>query len=244
MVKLGGKHMTISLTFIPLINIAVVAVLVISLIIGYNKGFIWELIRLLGLLAAVFVSWIVSPGLAEIIRLYPKNWVPLYDSPAGELLYQKFNSVTWFLIVLLLAIIILSLVKPLLKAITELPVLKQANGILGAIFSLIPTFVYLLVAVYLLNTVLFKNGGEIVEKSYLQYVKQAGDYTVSFLNKAVSENTAIQDMLYDPDKKTIDLEKIVKWLKDSKLSGEQIVDFLKGIDESLDPAKINELLGN
>ena len=57
-----------------------------DVIIGYKKGFIWEVLTVLGVLVAIMVSWVVAPGLADIIYIFPKNIAPFQGTmPGGRL---------------------------------------------------------------------------------------------------------------------------------------------------------------
>ena len=133
--------------------------------------------------------------------------------------------------------------KPLFKAITELPVLKQINGVLGALFSGVKTLVLFIALVYVLNSAVISNGKDIIEKTRLRYVQMASQKTMSVISRSFSENVAIQKMISDPLSLTEeDLQSIVKWLNNSKLSADQISDFL--VKYGIDPNKVNELIKN
>ena len=233
--------MTIPENVIPLINIGLAAWLVIAVIIGYKKGFIWEVLTVLGVLVAIMVSWVVAPGLADIIYIFPKNIAPFQGTNVGEIVYTRLNYITWFIILFVVLIILLSLIKPLFKAITEIPVLKELNGVLGSVFSAVRTFVFFVLIVYVLNSAVVTNGKDIIDKSWLSYVKMASEKTMSIMSNSFSENVAIQKMLSDPLSLTEeDLTSIVTWLNKSKLSGEQISEFL--IKYGIDANKVNELI--
>ena len=63
--------MSIPESYIPIINAALAIWMVLAIIIGYKKGLLWELLRILGFAAALFVAWIVSPGISSLIRIVP-----------------------------------------------------------------------------------------------------------------------------------------------------------------------------
>ncbi len=235
--------MTIPENVIPLINIGLVVWLVIALIRGYKKGFIWEVLSILGLLVCIFVAWIVAPGMAEIIKIFPENVAPFKGTSVGDLVYTRLNYITWFVIIVILLLIVLALMKPLFKAITELPVLKQINGVLGALFSGVKTLVFFVLLVYVLSSAVISNGKNIIEKTLLRYVQMGSRQTMSVISRSFSQNVAIQKMLSDPLSLTEeDLTSIVSWLNNSKLSRDTIREFL--VKYGIDPAKVNELINN
>ncbi len=235
--------MTIPENVIPLINIGLVAWLVIALVVGYKKGFIWEVLSVLGILVCIFVAWIVAPGMAEIIKIFPENVAPFKGTSVGALVYTRLNYITWFVIIVILLLIVLAIMKPLFKAITELPVLKQVNGVLGALFSGIKTLVFFVLLVYVLSSAVISNGKNIIEKTLLRYVQMGSRQTMSVISRSFSQNVAIQKVLSDPLSLTEeDLTSIVSWLNNSKLSRDTIREFL--IKYGSDPAKVNELINN
>jgi len=233
--------MEIPVSVVPFINVGLVVWIVLAAIIGYKKGFIWEILRTLGYLAAALLSWIVSPGLAEVINIIPKKWAPFAGTSVGDLIYTRINYVAWFIIVFLVIVILLALLKPLFGAVGELPVLKNVNGILGALFALLTSFIVMLVIVYVFNTALIKNGKDIIEASFLKYVQIAGSGVLTLLKNSFSENVAIQKLLSDPLSLTdSDMGTIIDWFKNAKLTKEQIIEFLQKYGFDYD--KINQYM--
>ena len=168
---------------------------------------------------------------------------PFKGTSVGELVYTRLNYITWFVIIVILLLIVLAVMKPLFKAITELPVLKQVNGVLGALFSGVKTIVFFVLLVYVLSSAVISNGKNIIEKTLLRYVQMGSRQTMSVISRSFSQNVAIQKMLSDPLSLTEDdLTSIVSWLNNSKLSRDTIREFL--IKYGIDPAKVNELIDN
>ena len=59
--------MYISENLFPLVNIVMAIWLIVSLVVGYKQGLIWGILRILGVVASIFVSWILADGIASII---------------------------------------------------------------------------------------------------------------------------------------------------------------------------------
>ena len=233
--------MTIPENVIPLINIAMVLRLIVAAVSGYKKGFIWEVLSILGVLVAILIAWIVAPGMADVIYVFPKSYAPFNGTSVGDILYGRLNYIVWFIIIFVLLLILLSIMKPLFKAITELPVLKQVNGSLGAVFSVVKILILFVTLLYVLHSAVIANGKDIVSKSFFRYVEMASEKTMSVVSRSFSENTAIQKLISDPLSLTEeDLKSVTLWLKKSKLSSDQIREFL--IRYGVDPNKVNELI--
>lgn len=235
--------MAISESAVPLINMALIVWLLLAMAIGYKKGFIWQLIRLLGVLVAVFIAWITAPGIANVINLYPKSLAPFKNTPIGLLFYQRLNFYAWFLAIIVICMILMAIISPLFKALTEVPFIKEVNGLLGLMLGALKTFLFFIVITYILNGALVSNGKDIVEKSLLKYVNVVTKKVMVIVGNSFSENIAIQKMLSDPlSLQEEDLKEIIEWLNNSKISADSIKDFLQGY--GIDPNTVNELLGN
>ena len=234
--------MEIPVSFLPFINIAVVAGLVIAVIVGYVKGFFWELIKVLGLVVALFLSWIIAPGISQLIFIIPKKWAPFAGTSVGDLVYQRLNYLVWFIIILVVCLIILQLIKPVFKVLTEIPIIKQVNKILGILLGVVQAFLIMLTVTYLLNSALVSNGKDVIEQTFLKYVQSAARGISTIATNSFSENVAIQKLISDPlNLNDEDIKSIIDWLSKSKLTSEQIRDFLSGY--GIDVNKINEYLG-
>ena len=235
--------MLIPMGFVPVINVLVVVGLIAAVVVGYIKGFIWELLKVLGLIASAFLCWIVSPGLSQLIAIYPRNWAPFGGTSVGDLIYEKINYFAWFIILMIVCLIIIALLKPIFKVLTEIPVLKQVNQGIGALLGLIKYFIAIFLVTYVMNSALIGNGKEIIASSFLKYAEMATKTVSQLASKVFNENLAIQKLVSDPLNLTQeDITNIVGWLSKSKLTPEQIRDFLENY--GLDVNQVNDLLGN
>lgn len=234
--------MTLPSNSVIFINLCVVLLLIISVIIGYTKGFLWQLVKLLGIIGLILFSWILAPGLSDLVHVFPRKYAPFNDTSLADIFYDKINTLCWFVIVLIVGLIILALIKPLFKVVTEVPVIKQVNQFVGAILSLIPATIAIVLTTYLFNTAIFTNGKDMVNNSLLKYSDKLVDKVVVLLNKSFEENLAIQKMISDPlSLKEEDVKSIINWLKTNQLSSQEIYDFLLkyGIDANVLDQLIN-----
>jgi uncharacterized membrane protein required for colicin V production len=223
------------------INIAVIAIIVISLIIGYVKGFLWQVLKIIGILAIIILSWILSSGLSDLIQIFPRKYAPFASTGLADLFYGKINTICWFLILFIAGLIILAILKPLFNAITEIPIIKGLNKSLGALLSLIPALLLIVVFTYILNSAIFSNGKDVVKKSLLRYTEPAIEWASDVFKGVFRENVAIQKMINDPKSLTEgDLGNIVSWMKNNKISADSIREFLSNY--GIDVDYINRLL--
>lgn len=227
----------------PLVNIVMIIWLIISMVGGYKEGLIWGLLRILGVLASIFISWILADGIANIINLYPRGLAPFANSNVGDVVYRRLNYYLWFLVIFIVCMIILAIIKPVFKAITEIPIVKEVNGILGALLGALETIILFGVLTMVLNGALVKNGKDVIEHTALKYVQGASEALSTVLDNSMSENVAIQKMISDPLSLTEeDIKSIIEWLSKAKVSSESIREFLTGY--GIDVNVINNYLGN
>lgn len=233
--------MTLSPNTTLFVNVGVILLVLVSLIIGYTKGVLLQIFKTLGILIVALFSWILAPGLSELVQVFPERFAPFHDTPLAGLFYDKINALCWFVIIFVVGLLIILLVKPLFKIITEIPVLKQVNQLAGAAFSLIPSFIIIVLVTFLLNTALFSNGKDVIENSILKYTSVVTDKVINVLSNSFKENVAIQKMISDPKSlETDDLKEVIDWLKRCKITSEGIESFLKNY--GIDPKKINDLI--
>lgn len=233
--------MTLSSNSVLFINIGVIAFLVISMIIGYIRGFLWQIIKTIGILAVILLSWILAPGFSDLIKVFPKKFAPFQNTQLADVFYEKINILVWFLIIFLVGVVLIAIIKPLFKVVLEFPIIKQFNSILGALFALIPSFIVVILITFLLNTAIFTNGKDIIDKSVLKYTNKITEKVTNILSKSFKENVAIQKMISDPLSLDVeDIKSIIEWLESSSISSEDIYEFL--INYGIDVEKLNKII--
>jgi len=137
--------------------------------------------------------------------------------------------------------VLIAIIKPLFKVVLEFPIIKQFNSILGALFALIPSFIVVILITFLLNTAIFTNGKDIIDKSVLKYTNTITEKVTNILSKSFKENVAIQKMISDPLSLDVeDLKSIIEWLESSSISSEDIYEFL--INYGIDVEKLNKII--
>lgn len=235
--------MTIPESFIPFIDIVLVVCLIVALIVGFKNGFLWQIIKILGFLAVLLLGWLLSPAMSELIKLFPRSWSPFNQTILSDVMYQQLNQITWFLVLVLVGFLLLLLLKPLAKAIKEIPIIKSINGILGAVLAILPYGICVIILSFILQSPIITNGVTIAEKSFFRYVNVVTDVGKTAISKAFSQNEAIQKLLYNQSALTEeDIKSLTDWLKTNDLSTEQVRNFLQGL--GLDINDINKALGN
>lgn len=123
--------------FLGWIDLAIGAVLLVSMIVGLWRGLLFEVLSLLGWLVAYFLSQWIAPHVAL--------WVPVGTPGSG------LNQVASLVLAFMLVLIVWSLTARLLRALIQASPLSGLDRLMGAGFGLIRGLLITLLAVLLLG---------------------------------------------------------------------------------------------
>ena len=223
--------MTFEPSWIPWITPVLIIWLLLTLFTGYIRGFLIQLYNLLALFAAVLFAWILSEPFAKVFTIFTPDIDFFKQSAIEELVLVRINSVIWFVILYIVISLLITLGRPLVKAVGKIPGLKTVNSVLGAAFALIGYYLTVLILILLLSTPLIANGNEVIEGSGLTYVKQYSAVFFDFVDDRIEENAAIQRLISGDALSVSDGESIRDWLLSQGISEEDIIEFLEGLNQ-------------
>jgi len=224
--------MYIPLELTPLFNVFLIIILVLFILTGYRKGVLLQILDFFGLLVALFIAWMFSPACGAVFNVIPKEFTPFQNTILASLFYKQINSVVWFIILFLAVSLLVFLLKPIVKTVGKIPVLKQLNSVFGIVFSILKLLTTSAIIIFVLSTPLFKNGGEIVERTWLKHMRSITTSVMGFIEKPLIENQAMQTIITNPKQASKeDLEAIVRWLKESGVDDKTISQFLGEIEK-------------
>lgn len=132
---------------------AIILILIISNFFkGFYVGFIRQLITLIGYILAIVVASMYYDKLAPYLNFIPhpnfdttSNATAFLDALQNEAVYY---NVLAFIIIFIAATIIVHMIASLSRGITNLPVLHQINGLLGAVLGAVTSYIYIFVLLY------------------------------------------------------------------------------------------------
>ena len=165
------------------ISIFIVVLYLVFMIIGYTKGFLYELMSLGYTALSVIIAWAISPTLAN---LYPI--VNLENISDNNLLLKTINinpiinTVIYFIIVFLLLKLFYIVLSLILKGMNKIPVVGKLNQILGLFAGIFNATIVTLALTMLLSLPIIKNGKEVKENTILMFINK---YSVDALNLVV-----------------------------------------------------------
>lgn len=190
------------------INIAIIIIYLVFILIGYLRGLLYEVVSILYSALALYVSWIISPVLAN---LYPilslKN---IYEDDVVTNLFNFdpiLNTIIYFVIVFIVLKIFYIIISLILKGFNKLPIIGKVNKILGAIFGIVNGTIVTLILSMFFTLPIFKNGDEVVEKTLFKFVKSYSNIAINF----IVDNVKIDPNSIELDVDTVRLE-FKNWL--------------------------------
>ena len=206
--------MYIPLELVQLVNIFLILVLALFILSGYKRGFLLQLLDLLGLIISLFLAWVFAPAFGRMFVLLPRDFSPFQGTVLANLFYEQTNSIAWFVVLFLVFFTLIFFIKLIAKAIGAIPVFKQINGILGVAFAFVRLLIFSFIIVFVLSTPLFRNGSEIIERSWLSPIRNYGFQAISIIERPLSEVIFVQHFVNNVGQATPDdVSNIISWLE-------------------------------
>lgn len=219
--------MEFQLSWINTLNILILVIVVWTMVKSTKQGLLLGLVYLLRMIVALIFAMVLAGPLAEVFPLlnfHSGSTAPLI----AQLLSVQASRPIWFVIVFVVVLIISKLLELVIKFIEHTPIVGSLNRAGGVVLGVIITWFQLILLMWVFTTSIFTNGHEVIENSYLRYVKQSISY-VNFIVEPMEENVIIQKYRAGENMSEEQTETIESWLTDQGLGHDQIVDFLEGI---------------
>jgi len=224
--------MYIPLELTPLFNVFLIVLLLLFILTGYKKGLLLQLLDFFGLVVALFLAWLFSPAFGALFRFIPKEFTPFQDTILADYFYKQINSIAWFIILFFIVSLLIFLLKPIVKTVGQIPILKQLNGTFGIGFSMIKLLIISTMFIFILSTPLFKNGNEIVERTWLVHIRSVTTGVMNFIEKPITENKVLQTFMINPKQASPeDVKSIMTWLSENGVSEGEINQFFREIGD-------------
>jgi len=182
------------------ISIFIVLIYLVMMIVGYKRGFLYELVGLFFTAISVAIAWFVSPVLADLFPMIDlanlneemKLLSKLFD------LNRMVNIIAYFLIVFLVLKLLYFFISLLLKSLNKLPVIGSFNKFLGAVFGVLNATIIVLCLSMLLSLPIVKNGKQVRENTILRYISRYSSEAFHYVAEWLSESN-LQEKTEDFD---------------------------------------------
>lgn len=130
-----------------ILSIIIAILLFITIIRGYRRGLIKELLFTIGTFFIFLLGLYYDSPLGDWLLTTTKQGDP--TDPFAHFVAQSIA----FALILIVGRLIISWIARLSRAITWLPVIKQANGLAGAILALLINYLIIFLALAILNVI-------------------------------------------------------------------------------------------
>lgn len=203
---------------ILLINGGIVFFYIAMFLLGYKKGFVLQLIDLIGLIAIIYLAWLFSPVLATYFAIWPKDLVPLQVPIFQEAIYGYINQFVWFIVIFIVLKLVLMVIRPLVKVLQNIPILKQVNSICGALFSFVYSTVWMILIAFILTLPIIPQGNQYVNKTWLNSILLNTSTFINDLEEPLSKNSMLSNLVDNMnDLSDNDREALKDWFEENHL---------------------------
>ncbi|AXI46121.1 colicin V production CvpA [Sulfitobacter sp. SK012] len=141
-----------------IIDGVVALVIVMSALLAYGRGFVRELMAIVGWIAAAVLAYMFAPKVEPLVRELPVVGEFLADS-------CELSVIGAFTIVLALTLIVVSLFTPLFSSLVQRSVLGGIDQGMGFLFGVIRGVLLVAVAFFVYSTVITGQNFTVVDES-------------------------------------------------------------------------------
>lgn len=183
--------MKVSSDYFIYIDIAIALIYLLLIIIGYKKGFLYELISLLYTGISLLASWFLAPILASLYPIvnYEDHIVESMQTISKLIdLNPILNTAIYFVIVFLVLKLIYWILALLIKGINKIPVIGKFNQILGIFAGILNATIITLALSMLLSLPVIDNGKEIKDGTVFKYVDEYSQNVMNYFIENVDLN--------------------------------------------------------
>lgn len=175
--------MNIPSVYFIYINILIGIIYLILIIIGYKKGFLFELVSFAFTIVAGLVSWFVSPVLASLYPIANLENLNKETELVSKIinLNALLNTAIYFILTFLVLKLFYFLLAILLKGMNKIPVIGKFNQLLGGIAGIFNATIITLVLSLLLSLPIFSNGNEVKNGTVFKYISNLTDKVLTIL---------------------------------------------------------------
>lgn len=211
--------------FIVYLNAIWALFLVFVLYRGYKRGMLLQVVGLIGTFVSLIIAWLFSDVFVNVYTFinYNKTGISKFDMFVSD----NANQMIWFIIIFVVIRLLMLVLTPIASMISKIPLIKQVNSILGALFSIVIYFVYMGLLILFLTLPVITNGNEIIKNTLLKPIQSAMVPVTSFLEETVEKNTAIQSLLNNRGLSTSQKQTMINMLEDNGFTQSEIKEFLE-----------------
>lgn len=160
--------MYIESSVIVTINIVIILLFLWTIFKGFMDGFVATLLSLIASVLLFFIAWPISKYLAQYVSLYQYQGNTAIPNVINSFIKQNINQILWYILIVIFGNLIVKIMIKITKSINKTFIVGTINQILGLVLGFLITVVYAAVIGFILNSGIFKNGNEVIEKTVIK----------------------------------------------------------------------------
>lgn len=181
---------------------------------GFRKGILRSLLSLVGTILCFYLSWMLSEHIGNAFPLIQNTSTDILIQQMSGEIYTFANRVIWFVIVFIILRIICFVLDFILKSIHKIPGVHFVSSILGMLFGLVETVVWILLLCIFIESPIFAHGSKMVDESVLGAIKDLVTPISQQLFEPVIKTDAYSKIIDDINSISEDkIENIKTWLE-------------------------------
>ena len=158
-----------------------------------------------------------------MLSLYPKSQLPIENDLISSFIYDNINRLFIFVVLFVILNIVILFLKPLIKAISDIPVVSTINKVAGLCLGAIQAVVLMFVATLVLRLPFISQGNTYVEGSLLKYSEPMMNTLMFYAKEPLQQISAVFDLINEKETLTKqEVENIHDWLVSQNLKEEQV----------------------
>lgn len=206
-----------------IVNITNGIVIVLSLLFmihGYRKGVLYALVSLVGSLFSFFVAFVASTVFYVKVPFLKADATDMITQQIQQLIYPLINRIAWFVILFLALRIVVAIMNKVFQSMHQIPIYHFFSAITGALVGFVESVIWIFLICIVLQSPIFSNGNDIVEKSYLSTIKNVTLQMTSSFVDPIKKDLSFNEF-YDKLENFTDrnLDNLLNWLKDNGYQG-------------------------
>ncbi|MBQ9986995.1 MAG: CvpA family protein [Erysipelotrichales bacterium] len=220
--------MTLPLEYIPYVDIVLLVLLIILMITGFARGFLLSLIDLVGTFAMLLIAYFISPILATNFSILTDLTIDVGVEALNLLIVDRINQLFWFVVVFVIGQVVILFLKPVVKVVCSIPLIKQINQILGLVLGAVKGYILALILIFVLSTPLITNGRVFVENTVLSKLEESSVLVLELLEDPKEINEILQNIINGNIISEEEKAELLEWLG-SLVSEEELMEIFKSL---------------
>ena len=168
--------------------------------------------------------------MSELLMIFPISLLG-EENILSSIVQVYCNQLLWFVIIFFITKLLTTILRPIAKIFNKLPIVKEVNGLLGALFGTMIALFYSIIACFILSMPFVTNGAQIIDQSLLRYTNVISYKVSDIIMTGADELLEIYDLVGDTHELSDeDIARVGQWLSENNIDQDAIDSFLESLN--------------